>query len=517
MTQDKENQSGKKGLSRRDFMKTTGGMAAVAGLSGGGLLLGAKSAGAVEMPKKWDEEFDVVIIGSGFAGLAAAIEAKKAGSSVVILEKMRVPGGNSIINGGLIAGAGTPLQDKEGIKDSADTMYQDMLKAGLGINHPELARIVCEKSAETIMWTVEDLGVVYKERVTHLGGHAVPRSYYTTNSSGAGIVRPMLDRVRSLGLDVRTAMYLERFFKDEDGRIKGVKIRSGYVFPRADSGKAKLIKARKAVVLATGGFGFDVPFRTIQDPRLTAEIDCTNQPGATSDGLVQALQAGATPVQLSWIQLGPWASPDEKGMGIGYIFAISAAFPYGFMVDPKTGQRFVDELADRKTRADAILKTGHFAIGIADEKGVKRTAMLDKMVERGIVKKFPNLEALAAEYDINEPGLRETVEKYNAYLKKGKDDEFGRPFQSDAKPVENPPYYAMRLWPKVHHTMGGIQIDKESRVISMARQPIKGLYAAGEVCGGVHGAVRLGSNATVECLVFGRIAGKSAADQDVWT
>lgn len=516
MSREKDSKACKNSMSRRDFMKTTGGMAAVAGLTGGGLLLGTRTAGASQMPKKWDEEFDVVVIGSGFAGLAAAIEAKNAGSSVVVLEKMRVPGGNSIINGGLIAGAGTPLQDREGIKDSTKNMYQDMLKAGKGMNHPELARMVCDKSAETIMWTVEYLGVKYKERVTHLGGHSVPRSYYTTNSSGAGIVRPMLDKVRSLGLEVRTGMYLDRLFKDEDARIKGVQIRSGYVFPKADSGKEKLIKARKAVVLATGGFSYDIPFRKIQDPRLTDDLDCTNQPGATADGLIQALKIGATPVQLSWIQLGPWACPEEKGMGIGYIFAITAAFPYGFMVDPETGKRFVNELADRKTRADAILKTGQPAIGIADSNGVKRTAKLDKMLEKGIVKKFSDLESLAAAYSIDKARLRETLEKYNAYLKKGVDDDFGRPFQEDAKPVGTPPFYAMRLWPKVHHTMGGIQINEETQVIDLSYKPIPGLFAAGEVTGGVHGAVRLGSNATADCLVFGRIAGKRAALQEPW-
>ncbi len=503
-------------FSRRDFMKATGGAAAVAGLTGGGLLLGAATAGASKMPQTWDEEFDVVIIGSGFAGLAAAIEARNAGCSATILEKMRVPGGNSIINGGLIAGAGTPAQDKEGIKDSPEIMFQDMLKAGHGLNHPELVRTVCDKSAETIMWTVEYLGVDYKERVTHLGGHAVPRSYYTTINSGAGIVRPMLDKVKSLGLDVRTQMYLDKIVRDEDGRVKGVRIRSGYVFPRGHSGKKMLIKARKAVIMATGGFGDDIPFRTAQDPRLTDDLDCTNQPGSTADGLIEALRLGATPIQLSWIQLGPWASPDEKGMGIGYIFAISAAFPYGLMVDPSTGRRFVNELADRKTRADAILETGHPAIGLADEKGVKRTAMLDKMLERGVVKKFPSWEALASEYSIDMEGLKNTIEKYNSYLKKGRDEEFDRPFQEDAKPLENPPFYAMRLWPKVHHTMGGIQINKEAQIIDLNQQPIKGLYGAGEVTGGVHGAVRLGSNAITDCLVFGRIAGKGAGEEEPW-
>ncbi|MBN1102334.1 MAG: flavocytochrome c [Deltaproteobacteria bacterium] len=503
-------------LSRRDFLKVTGGAAALAGMGAGSLMLPGDKAHAAVIPKKWDETYDVVIIGSGFAGLAAAIEAKNAGSSALVLEKMPVPGGNSIINGGLIAAAGTPLQDKEGIKDTPDLMVKDMLKAGLGLNHPDLARTVAEQSRDTVLWTVDYLGVKYKERVTHLGGHSVPRSYYTTESSGAGIVRPQLAKVKELGLEVRTRAYLEHILKDEDGRVKGVKILEGYKFPKASSGKGKLIKARKAVVLATGGFGSDVKFRTIQDPRLTDKLDCTNQPGATAEGMMEAFRLGATPVQVSWIQLGPWACPDEKGMGIGYIFAISAAFPYGLMVAPETGRRFVNELADRKVRADAIIKTGRAAIGIADETGVKRTAMLDKMLEKGIVKKFDTLEALAAAYNINVPGLKEEVAKYNKYLSSGTDQEFGRPFQKDAKAVETPPFYGMRLWPKVHHTMGGIQINPKAQVIDLAGTPIAGFFAAGEVTGGVHGAVRLGSNAIADCLVLGRIAGRSAASTDAW-
>ena len=505
-----------KNFTRRDFLKTTGGATALAGVAASGLFLGSSEANATELPKKWDEEADVVIIGSGFAGLAAAIEAKNAGASTVVLEKMRVPGGNSIINGGLIAAAGTPVQDKEGIKDSAEIMFNDMLKAGLGMNHPDLARTVAEHSNEVAQWTIDYLGVKYKERMTHLGGHSVPRSYYTTNSSGSGIVRPQLSKVKELGIPLKTGCYLSKFIKDEDGRIKGVQILDGYRFPKQNSGTSKLIKAKKAVILATGGFGYDISFRTIQDPRLTEALDCTNQPGATAEALLEALCIGATPVQPSWIQLGPWACPDEKGMGIGYIFAISAAFPFGVMVDPATGKRFVNELADRKTRADAILKTGHYCIGIADQEGVKHAAKLDKMLSRGIVKKFNTLEDLASAFKINFQGLKKTLKKYNIFVSQGNDEDFQKPFREGAKPIVKAPFYGMNLWPKVHHCMGGTQINTKAQLIGLNHKPIIGLYGAGEVTGGVHGACRLGSVAITDCLVFGRIAGKNAAAEKPW-
>ena len=507
-----------KTLTRRDFLKATGGATALAGVAASGLVLGPREASATELPKKWDEEADVVIIGSGFAGLAAAIEAKNAGASVTILEKMRVPGGNSIINGGIIAAAGSPLQDSVGIKDSPDLLYKDMLKAGLNLNHPDLAYTVDLKSNESVQWTIEYLGVKYKERVVQLGGHSVPRSYTTYNQSGSAIVRQQLAKTKELGIKVRTQAYLTKLLTDGDGTVRGLKISEGYVFPKANSGAEKLIKARKAIVLATGGFGNDIIFRSVQDPRLTEETDSTNQPGATAEGLLEALLIGATPVQLSWIQLGPWACPDEKGLGIAPIFAVYSAFPYGVMVDPSTGKRFVNELADRKVRADAIIKTGNISIGIADAEGAKHSAhLMDKMLKRGSVKKFDTLEKLAAEYKINLKGLKETIGKYNNSVKNLMDEDFSKPIRKDAKPLIKPPYYAMRLWPKVHHTMGGLQINTKAQAISLSHEPITRLYAAGEVSGGVHGACRLGSCAITDCLVFGRIAGKNAAAEKSWS
>ena len=497
-------------VSRRGFLKKAGGAAAGVGLAASGLMFSGKPAQAAEVPKKWDKEYDVVVIGSGFAGLAAAIDAKTAGASVIVLEKMPVPGGNSIINGGLMAAAGTPLQKKEGIEDSPELMMKDTLKAGLYMNHPELARIFVDDSAAAVEWTIK-LGAKYKDRVTHLGGHTVPRSYYTTNSSGAGIVRPMLKKVKEMGIPLQKKTLLENLIMDGDKGVVGVKVREKYAFPKKDSGKVVYIKAKKGVVMASGGFANDVAFRTIQDPKLDKSVDCTNHPGATAESLLEAFRCGATPVQVSWIQLGPWGCPDEKGMGIGYIFAISGAFPFGVMVDPKDGKRFVNELANRKIRADAILKTGHYAIGVADQNGVKYTAKLDKMLERGIVKKFNTLDELAAYYKIDKKGLEKTVKDYNSYVKNGDDKEFGKPLRKSAKPIATAPFYGMRLWPKAHHTMGGLQINPKAQVLDLTGEPIKGLYAAGEITGGVHGAVRLGSNATTDCIVFGRIAGQNAA------
>jgi flavocytochrome c len=469
-----------------------------------------------ELSQKWDEAFDVVVIGSGFAGLAAAIEAKNAGASVTVLEKMKYCGGNSMISDGLVAAAGSIFQRKHRIQDSPELMQNDMVKAGLGLNHPDLVRTVAEKSNEALQWTMDYIGVEYVDRVSQLGGHSVPRTHsvkgHSSFHTGAFLLRKMMGFVKELGVEVRTQMYLTKLLKDEDGSIRGVQIRQGYVFPESDSGTVKFLQAKKGVVLTTGGFSSDIDFRTIQDPRLTSEVESTNRQGATAEALIEAMRIGATPIQLSWIQLGPWASPDEKGSGVGSSFASVSIFPYGIIIDPKTGKRFVKESADRKIRADAILKVGRPSIGITDAEGAKYGKhMLDRCLKKNVLKAFQNLKDLSVFYKIPNEELKDTVEKFNRYVKSNRDGAFEKMILTDAQPLIRPPFYAIRLWPKVHHTMGGIQINKNAQVIGLNKQPIKQLYAAGEVTGGIHGACRLGSCAIIDCLVFGRMAGRNVA------
>jgi flavocytochrome c len=467
-----------------------------------------------ESPGKWDEETDVIVVGSGFAGLAAAIEAKQAGGSVIILEKMKGYGGNSTISDGVVAAAATQLQSDLKIADTPRRMYEDMLAAGLGLNQPELVRVLTERSAETLQWTMEFLGVKYLDRVDQFGGHSVARSYTTHNRSGSAIVKQLLQKTRELALKVRTNVLLQSILLDSDQRVSGVFVRDGYEYPDAASGHAKTIKARKAVILASGGFANDINLRTSQDPRLTADIASTNKHSTTGEALLEAIRIGAMPVHLSWIQLGPWACPDEKGFGIGPDFASYVGFPYGIMVDPATGNRFVNELADRKRRADAILRIGQPCIAIADEQGVRVSGRpIERCLRKGVVKKFNRIEQTAEHYRIPIRQFKTTIERFSEYVDQGSDGDFGKPILSNARPLRYPPYYSMRVWPKVHHTMGGVLINSQAQVHDLRLQPIKGFFAAGEVTGGIHGACRLGSCAITDCLVFGRIAGKNAATQ----
>lgn len=505
----------RKSISRRGLLQTGAAFAAGAGA----LAATTTAATSAEVPESWDESYDVVVIGSGFSGLSAAYEARKAGASVALLEKMPSLGGNSAISGGIWSIGGTAEQAEAGIEDSPEKLERDMLAAGLDMNHVELTRKVARDSLDALQWSIEEIGVEYREGLVHLGGHSVPRSLSTQQGTGAGITRPLIERLRENGVEPRTRVMLERLLRDGNGRVKGVVIREGVPFPDDGSGEIRTVRAARAVVLATGGFGNDLTFRRIQDPRLTDAIETTNQPGATAESLRAALNIGCTPVQLSWIQLGPWTSPDERGLGRGPFFAIACTV-HGIWLDTRTVRRFVDELADRKIRADAIIAVGNETISIMDSKGADLTDpdLIEDLLERDVVMRFDSVVELAAAFGMSPDALRETINRWNAAVAAGEDADYGRPMQRDQITMDTAPWYAMRLSPKIHHTMGGVAINTEAQALDvMTGEVIPGLYCAGEITGGVHGAVRLGGCAYGDAIVFGRIAGRNAAGEEEWS
>ncbi|MCI5851933.1 MAG: flavocytochrome c [Sutterellaceae bacterium] len=499
-------------MNRRSLLKGS------AALGAAGL---AAAAHAAPKAKSWDETVDVVVIGSGFAGLAAAIEAKQAGASVAVLEKMPTPGGNSIINGGILTATGCPQQKKHGIKDSFDLLANDMLVAGLHLNYPEKVKYLAQHALSNYEWCVNTLGVEFNpDAIGQEGGHSVPRYVFTKNGSGSGIVSKELEYLAKLGVKPRTRTYVQHIIRNpETGRVEGVEVRTGYRFPKAESGKVVRIRAKKGVVLCYGGFSRDVQFRMLQDPKLVATLDSTNQPGATSELWRETSRIGCLQVQDDWIQCTPWNNPKEKGMGLGWTFSQSGAAEYGLWVST-SGKRFVNELANRKIRADAIMNEqskGLRAVAICTEPNMKayrvaRPGMIDKLLSSGVVKKYDSLEAIAADFKIPADTLKATVAKFNDEVKAKKDPEFGRYINNEQVPLTSGPWYAAEMSPKVHHCMGGLVTDTACRVMDVATtKPVPGLYAAGEATGGVHGAVRLGSCAILDCLVYGRIAGQSAA------
>ena len=462
----------------------------------------------------WDEQKDVVIIGSGIAGLSAAIEANRAGASVIVLEKMKLTGGNTRISDGCVAAPNNYLQQEQGIEDSPDLFYEDVMRAGLGLNHPDLVKVVAEKATEAVDWTRNTLGVKYMGRLDRFGGHSVARCLTTRSHSGVDFIKAGCRILEQSGVEIRTGCLLTRFHTDDQGLVRGAEIRSGYKFPDAKSGVVKNIRANRSIILATGGFGNDIRFRMIQNPVLDESVDSTNQRGATAEGLLSALALKAVPVHLSWIQLGPWGCAEEKRYGRGARFASYSVYPAGILVDPGTGQRIVNEWADRRQRCDAIFKTGHACVGIVDATGAELDAeSLQHCLKRGYARSFATLTDLAAAFAMPGGQLEETVRRYNDAVIEGGQDPFGKPIRQGAKPLDKPPFYAIRLWPKVHYTSGGVGINPRAQVLDFNNRPIPHLFAAGEVCGGIHGASRLGSCSLTECIVFGRIAGQQAARQ----
>ena len=461
---------------------------------------------------KFDEQTDVIIIGSGLAGLAAAIEAAGAGCSVAVFEKMKITGGNTRISDGGLAAPGNYLQRQMGVDDSVALFMDDMIKAGLGLNHPELVQIVAEQGAAAIDWTRDELGVRYLDQLDRFGGHSSARSVTTRSHSGRDIIKAQVNKLGAMGITVRTNCLFTGFITGADGEVCGVKIQEGYRYPDPDSGEQKTIEARRAVVLATGGFANDRAFRMMQQPSLDDAVQTTNHRGATAEALVAALRLNAAPVHLSWIQLGPWGCADEKGYGKGGRFASYALFPAGIMVDPATGSRIVNEWSDRRRRSEAMIKAGQPCIGIIDAAGAQKDAeSLQFCLKSGKVKGFDTMEDLADAYGIPSESLAETVVEYNRAVDAGDTDAFGKPLDQGAYPIATAPFYGIRLYPKVHYTPGGVGINTRAQVLDLSGRPIPRLYAAGEVTGGIHGASRLGSNALTECLVFGRIAGREAA------
>ncbi len=489
---------------------------AVTGLGAG--MASKASASECDKPKtkEFDEVVDIIVVGSGFAGMSAALQAREAGASVMVIDKMPVFGGNSTINGGAMAVAGSPLQKQHGIQDSVATMVTDMLEAGRGMNDVEMLELVCNGTADSWQW-LTDYGVKWKPFVQHFGGHSLPRVLQTVESSGAGIIRPLIAAAKAKGVDMRTQTQLEGFVKDDTGRVIGIEVRADYYFPKKRTGHIRHYGARKGVIMATGGFGRDIEYRQMQQPQLTAELDSTNHPGANADALKQMMLIGANPIHLDQIQLGPWASPDEKGFGTASQFNTIATYPRGIVVDARTGKRFFNELADRKARAQAIMTRRDdqgrpvYPIGFTNAKGAKKAQTLDWGLKYHVIKQAETLEELAKLYGIPPKALVEQVKEWNLAVDAGVDNEFGRPMQKAMK-LEKGPWYAVRMWPKVHYCMGGVKVNTHSQVLHLVTtKPIPGLYAAGEATGGIHGASRLGACAVAEGVVTGRNAGRLCA------
>ena len=455
---------------------------------------------------------DVIVVGSGFAGLTTAIEASLGQAEVIVLEKMKAVGGNSIISDGGIAAWGTQEQKDAGISDSSELMYADMMQSGEGRNDPEIVRLVCENSLDAYEWSKNFLGVEYQPRVNLFGGHHVPRCYTPQDISGVSMIMKMKEKLESLNVPIHLGVSVDSFILEVNQHVVGVRVNDDFSMTSPQSTNLREIYARKGVVIASGGFAADVNFRQSFDQKLTHEVLTTNKRSATSELLQACMNIGAKTANLDVIQCTPWTTPDEYGYGKGALFGDYIVSSYGVLIDIESGKRFVNELGNRKSITDKLFEMKQGVIGIADAYAVGDAGWdLQSVIQRKIVKTFPEIEELAEYYKIPKEILVNTIYEYNGMVLREEDDAFQKPIAPWMKPIRQAPFYAMRMIAKTHYTSGGLVTDTQGRVFHQSGSIIQGLYAVGEVTGITHGANRLGSCSVTECLVMGRVIGKSVS------
>lgn len=443
---------------------------------------------------KDDRAADIVVIGAGGAGMTAAVQAVQDGATnVVIVEKMAMAGGNTTRATGGLNASGTKYQQADGIEDSNELFFEDTMKGGKELNDKELVKTLVENSAAAVDWVNEIGGDL--STVGMFGGASVKRIHRPADTSAVGpmLVKTLTKNIQALKIPMLFNTKADKILVDENGAVKGVQV--------TDEVGTYNINC-KAVILATGGFGANNEMVIKYKPDLTG-FGTTNVSGATGDGIKMAEELGAALVDIEQIQTHPTVHPETQTM---YTEAVRGN---GAILVNKDGKRFVNELETRDVVSAAILKQPDAqSYMIFDQKVRDGLKAIEKYISAGIVFEGDTIEELAGKIGVDAAALAETMKTYAGYQASGTDAEFAR--ASMEEPLTTPKYYAALCAPAVHHTMGGVKINPQAEVVKQDNAVIPGLFAAGEVAGGVHGGNRLGGNAVTDIVVFGRIAGASA-------
>ena len=459
---------------------------------------------------------DVAVIGGGGTGLAAAISALENGAGkVVIIEKLGYLGGSTNVSGGALNAVDDKRQKAQGIKDSIATFYEATMKGGHNVGTPELVHYLTDNAYKTVEW-MEAQGVKFRDKIGAATGSLGQRSHYGVAPAGNAYTS-VFENVLKTKYKDRVTFLMEcpaqEILTDASGRVTGVKA--------VRHGQPVTVKA-SSVVLATGGFGANVKFRQEVNTGVWKEVVLDNRIGTTNinkaaqgDGLVMAKKVGADLIGLSDIQLHPNGTP-----GTGLMQDIATSGRNRIFVN-LNGDRFVSEGAARDTLCKAIFKQPEGTYWLIMNKlrypdETKPDTMgvtMKDMLALGRVKRADTLDELAKVINVPAANLKAAVAEYNkAASHQVEKDKYGfAATNTDDAPMTEGPWYACRKVPTVHHTMGGVKIDTKAEVIGTNGKPIAGLFAAGEVTGGIHGANRLGGNAIADVYTFGRLAGASAA------
>lgn len=437
---------------------------------------------------------DVVVVGGGGAGLSAAIAAKEKGANVVLVEKMLMLGGNTNYATAGINAANTKLQKKLGIEDNAELFYNDTMKGGKNVNNPELVKKLTADSANIIDWLTER-GADLSE-VVFTGGQSAKRTHRPAGGQAVGpvIVDALAETAEKDGIDVRTESEVTKLIKTGD-KVTGVEVKH--------KGETYNITA-KAVVMATGGFGANAKMVAEYKPSLEG-FGSTNSPAITGEGIKMVKAVGGDLVDMTEIQTHPTVVHKKTAM------ITEAVRGEGAILVNREGKRFVSELETRDVVSKAELEqTGKSAFLVFDQEVREKLGAINGYVRKGFTVEGATVEELAGKIGVDAKGLVDTMAKYNGYVKAGEDKDFGK----TALPRElvKAPFYAIEVSPAVHHTMGGVRINTNAEVLTADGKVIPGLFAAGEITGGVHGANRIGGNAVTDITVYGKTAGENAAD-----
>jgi urocanate reductase len=451
------------------------------------------------VPEQWESETDVIVVGTGFAGLAAAIEAHDGGSKVILLEKNSFMGGNSIIASGAYNAVDPDRQKKQGIEDSIDLHYQQTLEAGDFKGEPGKVRFLTENALTGLAW-LEDMGVNFEPTVYTALGALWPRTHDPANKGrGGAIIRALKNQVDKRGITILKKCRLSRILRENlfEGAVLGIQYES-------------------KVVICSGGFGADVEMRSTYDPRLTSDIPTTNVRTATGEVIRCATSIGADVTGMDHIQLLIACNYYTKKYGSLINLGVDSTIFIN-----KNGVRFIAEDSRRNVLTDAILKQPEkLLLWVADDNCNKRykSSLIEKILKTGYAFTASRLQSLAEilneKFSISPETFIRTVSRYNEFAKEGTDRDFGK-VQKNLNPIEMPPFYASPVQAGVHYTMGGLRTkDVTCQVLDIHGNVIPHLYAAGEVMGGLHGSNRVGGNATADCVVFGREAGMRAVCED---
>ena len=489
-------------------------------------------------------EADVVVVGAGGAGMTAAITAAGEGKSVVILESQSMVGGNSVrATGGMNAGK-TVYQDENefgesagvektlktaaekyadnetitalaktvseqwaayqanptGYFDSVELMELDTMIGGKGINAPELVETLCANSADAIDW-LDEHGITL-HNVSSFGGASVKRIHRPVNAEGKTVsvgsyMIPLLEEnCKKAGVQILLNTTANEILTDANGAAAGIKA-------TGSTGETVTVNA-KAVVLTTGGFGANLDMVVKYKPELKGFMT-TNAAGIQGQGIEMAEAIGAATVDMDQIQIHPTVEANTAAL------ITEGLRGDGAVLINAEGKRFIDEVGTRDVVSAAeIAQTGSYSWLVVDQAMVDASSVIQGYIKKGYTVTGATYEELGKAMGVDAAAFAETMEKWNGYVEAKNDPDFGR--TSFANPLNTAPYYAVKVTAGVHHTMGGLKINANTEVLNEKGEVIPGLFAAGEVTGGVHGANRLGGNAVADFTVFGRIAGAAASD-----